>query len=78
MQFMIGRNPINIGGIFVSNLAPCVFVPVTVYVSNNCVQAKITQGNITALNGVIHMIDHILGFVYLDAFTQIQRDTLWL
>ena len=49
-----------------------------VYVSNNCVQAKITKANMTMLNGVVHMIDNLLGFVYMDAYTQIRMDTMWL
>ena len=48
-----------------------------VYVSNNCAQGKIIQGqsNITAANGVIHMIDGMLGFVFTDAFEEIERDS---
>lgn len=44
------------------------------YVSNNCVQAMVTKGNITANNGVIYMIDNLFGTITYDLFNQIRYD----
>ncbi len=34
----------------------------SVYIGNDCGGSKITWGNLTVENGVIHMIDGFLGF----------------
>ena len=48
---------------------------VAVSVSSGDVTAQIVRGNITVANGVIHVIDRLLGFVYNSALEQIQQDT---
>jgi len=47
---------------------------ITVFVSHNCVQARITKANITATNGVIYEIDKLFGFIYNDLYTEMKRD----
>jgi len=47
---------------------------ITVFVSHNCVQARITEANITATNGVIHVIDTLLGFTYNDLYTEMKSN----
>ena len=42
-----------------------------VYVSNTCAQGMVTHGNITVKNGVVHIVDGLLGYVYSDAITQL-------
>ena len=44
------------------------------YVKAGGVTAKIITGNIPVANGVIHVIDEMLGFVYKTAFEQINED----
>ena len=40
----------------------------------NTVTARINSANITALNGVVHHIDQVLGFVYKTVFEEISLD----
>ena len=47
---------------------------ISVYVSNNCGRAKVTKANITATNGVVYMIDNIIGYIVNDLYMNIQRD----
>ena len=46
----------------------------TVSVSSGGVTAQIIRGNITLANGVLHVIDRMLGFVYNTAIEQIGQD----
>ena len=39
---------------------------VSVEVSNQCAKGRVIHANITVLNGVIHVIDGLLGYVYND------------
>ncbi|KAK2193313.1 hypothetical protein NP493_15g00024 [Ridgeia piscesae] len=50
-----------------------------VYVSNTCAQGLVTHGNITVSNGVVHIVDGLLGYVYSDAITLLhdQRKYQW-
>ena len=43
-------------------------------VTSGGVSAMIERGNITVANGVIHIIDRMLGFVYNTAIEQIDHD----
>jgi hypothetical protein len=43
-------------------------------VGGGTVTARINPANITVLNGVVHQIDQILGFVYMTAMEQIAID----
>jgi len=45
----------------------------TVYVSHNCVQARVERANITATNGVVFEVDTLFGFIYNDLYTEIER-----
>ena len=47
-----------------------------VSVSSGGVTAEIIQGNITLNNGVLHIIDRMLGFVYNTAIEQIGQDAM--
>ena len=47
-----------------------------VSVSSGGVTAEIIQGNITLNNGVLHIIDGMLGFVYNTALEQIEQDAM--
>ncbi|KAI8785951.1 fasciclin-1, partial [Biomphalaria glabrata] len=40
------------------------------------VTAKLNPANITVMNGVVHQIDNILGFVYKTAIEEISIDPL--
>ncbi|PVD36338.1 hypothetical protein C0Q70_03317 [Pomacea canaliculata] len=44
----------------------------TVFVSGGAVTAQVVQGNITAMNGVVHFIDTLLGYVYNTALDEIR------
>ena len=46
----------------------------SVSVSSGGVTAQIIRGNITVENGVIHIIDRMLGFIYNTAIEQIGED----
>ncbi|KAI0207770.1 hypothetical protein LSAT2_007593 [Lamellibrachia satsuma] len=46
-----------------------------VYASNTCAQGMVTHGNITVKNGVVHIVDDLLGYVYSDAITQLHDQT---
>ena len=46
------------------------------YVSNDCAQGRLSQANMTVSNGVVHMIDGILGYVFNDALEEINRDDM--
>ena len=50
------------------------FFYLSVLVSSGGVTAQITRGDITMGNGVIHIIDRMLGFVYNTAVEQIAED----
>ncbi|XP_061190366.1 uncharacterized protein LOC133198263 [Saccostrea echinata] len=45
-----------------------------VYVNSDGVSAAIIEGNITVSNGVVHVVDQLLGFVYNNVREQIQRE----
>ncbi|XP_062591198.1 uncharacterized protein LOC134252705 isoform X1 [Saccostrea cucullata] len=45
-----------------------------VYVNSDGVSAAIVEGNITVSNGVVHVVDQLLGFVYNNIREQIQRE----
>ncbi|XP_061190847.1 uncharacterized protein LOC133198963 [Saccostrea echinata] len=45
-----------------------------VYVNSGGVSADITEGNVTVTNGVVHVVDQLLGFVYNNIREQIQRE----
>lgn len=41
-----------------------------VFVQSNRIRAKITFPNIPVANGVVHVIDHILYFIYKTVFVE--------
>ncbi|XP_048748872.2 uncharacterized protein LOC125661046 isoform X1 [Ostrea edulis] len=45
-----------------------------VYVNSDGVSAAIIEGNITVSNGVVHVVDQLLGFVYNNIREQIQQE----
>jgi len=47
----------------------------TVYVNSGGVTSEITMGNITVNNGVIHVCDTLLGYVYNTVRQQITEDS---
>ena len=51
------------------------FVFYTVYVNSGGVTSEITMGNITVNNGVIHVCDTLLGYVYNTVHQQIAEDS---
>jgi hypothetical protein len=51
------------------------FVFHAVYVSSGGVTSEITMGNITVNNGVIHVCDTLLGYVYYTVRQQIAEDS---
>nr|XP_011435844.1 fasciclin-1 isoform X1 [Crassostrea gigas] len=46
-----------------------------VYVNSDGVSAAIIEGNITVSNGVVHIVDQLLGFVYNNIREQIQQES---
>lgn len=46
-----------------------------VYVNSDGVSAAIIEGNITVSNGVVHVVDQLLGFVYNNIREQIQQES---
>lgn len=48
----------------------------TVYVNSGGVTAQITHGNITVMNGALHFIDALLGYVYNNARDEIELNPL--
>ncbi|XP_064596244.1 fasciclin-1-like [Liolophura sinensis] len=49
--------------------------PERVYVMSEGVNAEITFGNITVANGVLHVVDSILGYRYNSALQQVESDS---
>ena len=50
----------------------------SVYVSGGGVTARLTTGNIRVDNGVIHVTDKMLGFIYQTALEHIQEDARYM
>ena len=44
------------------------------HVTHNCVQARVIKANITAINGVVYIVDKLFGFIYNDLYTEMKRD----
>jgi len=44
------------------------------YVSNDCVSARILTANKTVSNGVVYIVDNLLGFIFNDLITEMQRN----
>lgn len=49
-----------------------------VYVNSDGVSAAIIEGNITVSNGVVHVVDQLLGFVYNNIREQIQQESTYV
>lgn len=50
----------------------------SVYVNSDGVSAAIIEGNITVSNGVVHIVDQLLGFVYNNIREQIQQESTYV
>lgn len=48
------------------------------YVNSDGVSAAIIEGNITVSNGVVHIVDQLLGFVYNNIREQIQQESTYV
>lgn len=48
------------------------------YVNSDGVSAAIIEGNITVSNGVVHVVDQLLGFVYNNIREQIQQESTYV
>lgn len=57
-----------------ANYSVCGFA-FPVYVMSEGVNAEVTFGNITVANGVLHVVDSILGFKYNSALQQVEMDS---
>lgn len=55
------------------SLKLCLQIPVMV--RSGGVTAQVIQGNITTENGVIHIVDRMLGFVYYSVREQLEEDS---
>ena len=42
-------------------------------VSNQCAKGRVIHGNITVYNGVVHVIDGLLGYVYNDIVAALEE-----
>ena len=49
-----------------------------VSVSSEGVTASIVEGDITVVNGVVHVVDQLLGFVYNNVREQIQVESTYV
>ena len=59
-------------------LQPVLDTMCTVYVSSGGVIARIVLGNVTCLNGVVHFIDTMLGYVYNTARDEVELNHMAL
>ena len=46
----------------------------SVEVSNQCAKGRVIHANITVYNGVIHIVDGLLGYVYNDIYNSLSDD----
>ena len=46
----------------------------SVEISNQCAKGRVVEGNITVNNGVVHVINGLLGFVHSDLYTAIDNN----